>query len=366
MTQDFLLKKPKMKKSTSIDQDKIKIICDNLCDRIEDLLDGFELEYRSNPKFVSMSCPIHGGDNIGALNLYHVGDSYRGNWKCRTHQCEETFKGSIIGFIRGVLSHQKYNWQKNGDDTCSFQEAIAFATDFLKVSLKDIKVSNTQKEKIRFVSNATILSAQHSPSKKTVTRNVVRKSLDIPSQYFISRGFHPDILDKYDIGDCKAENKEMSSRAVVPIYDHDNRYMVGCSGRSIFNEAKPKWRHSSDFKAEENLYNFWFAKEPIKETNEVIIVESPGNVWKLEENNIHNSVATFGAHLTDKQKMILDTSGAMKLIVIMDSDDAGEKARIQIDKKCSRTYNIQHIRISKNDIAEMTKEEIDREIKAYL
>jgi 5S rRNA maturation endonuclease (ribonuclease M5) len=56
----------------------------------------------------------------------------------------------------------------------------------------------------------------------------------------------------------------------------------------------------------------------------------------------------------------------MRLIVIMDSDDAGEKAREQIEKKCSRTYNIQHIRLSKNDIADMTPEEINQEIKAKI
>jgi DNA primase len=355
-----------MKKSISVDQNKIKIVCDGLCDRIEELLDSFGLEYRPNPKFVSMSCPIHGGDNIGALNLYHIGDSYRGNWKCRTHQCEEVFKGSIIGFIRGVLSHQKYNWRKNGDSTCSFQEALEYATNFLNVDIKNIRVSNTQKEKTRFVSNATILATNNNQKKRGISRGVIRKNLVIPSPYFISRGFDPAILDRYDVGDCKSENKEMSGRAVVPIYDSEYQYMVGCSGRTTSNDIKPKWRHSSDFKAEENLYNFWFAKDIIQKTNDIIIVESPGNVWKLEENSIHNAVATFGAHLTDKQKMILDTSGAMRLIVIMDSDDAGEKAREQIEKKCSRTYNIQHIRLSKNDIADMTPEEINQEIKAKI
>ena len=65
-------------------------------DHIEDLLTYFDLEYRSNDKMISMSCPIHGGDNSGAINLYVQGDTYRGNWKCRTHGCEKIFKGSII------------------------------------------------------------------------------------------------------------------------------------------------------------------------------------------------------------------------------------------------------------------------------
>jgi DNA primase len=152
----------------------------------------------------------------------------------------------------------------------------------------------------------------------------------------------------------------MSGRAVVPIYDTDYQHMIGCSGRSVSDELKPKWKHNKGFSAENCLYNFWFAKKYIKESRTAIIVESPGNVWKLESNGIHNAVAIFGSNLNDKQKMLLDTSGAMTLVIITDSDDAGMKARTQIDNKCKKIYNIQHIHISKNDIAELSNEEIKR------
>lgn len=376
-----------MKKSISIDQNKIKILCDNLCDRIEDLLSSFDLEYRDNGRFMTMSCPIHGGDNDSALNLYYVGDNYRGNWKCRTHHCEEIFKGSIIGFIRGIISSRQYNWNKDGDKVCSFQEAVDFSTKFLNLSLKDIKISNLQKDKNCFVNNTKILTSNINTNNPIISRNTVRKNLNIPSEYFTQRGFSAKILDKYDVGDCKSENKEMSNRAVVPIYDQSYSTMIGCTGRSIFDKCENckafhnkntqcpnddtswkmcKWKHSSGFKTQDSLYNFWFAQEYIKETGTVILVESPGNVWKLEENNIHNSVALFGSNLSDRQKTILDISGAMSIIVIMDNDEAGEKARSQINDKCNRTYNIKHIKISKNDIAEMTDEEIKTEISRYL
>ena len=63
-----------------------------------------------------------------------------------------------------------------------------------------------------------------------------------------------------------------------------------------------KWRHNKDFKTQEHLYNMWFAKEFIQSTRTAIIVESPGNVWRLEEAGIHNSVAIFGTNLSIKQK----------------------------------------------------------------
>ena len=117
------------------DQYKLKVLCDDLCDDIESLLDHFELEYKSNDKMMSMCCPIHGGDNPSAISLYYTGDNYRGNWKCRTHNCEKVFKGSIIGFIRGIISARKYKWEKEGDKFCSFREAVEFATSFVKRDL---------------------------------------------------------------------------------------------------------------------------------------------------------------------------------------------------------------------------------------
>ena len=382
---DLIQNKHKMKKSTSFDQNKIKIVCDKLCDRIEDLLEHFNLEYKINNKFITMSCPIHGGDNHGALNLYYTGDYYRGNWKCRTHHCEEVFKSSIIGFIRGVLSNRDHNWSKDGDPGCSFNEALNYGMNFLNLSPKDIKVNNKDKDKNAFVNNVKIFSNKNSIQTNRITRSNIRQNLQTPSNYFLKRNFSKEILDKYDVGDCCNHNKEMFNRAVVPVYDIDHKYMVGCTGRSFFDKCShcsgyhsgncpnkddlsrySKWKHNFGFKTQEHVYNYLYAKKYIASTGTVILVESPGNVWRLEENHIHNSVALFGANLTDRQKTILDISGAMSIISIMDNDEAGQKAAKLIYDKCHKTYNVKNILLSKNDIADMSPEEIYQEIRSKL
>ena len=127
-----------------------------------------------------------------------------------------------------------------------------------------------------------------------------------------------------------------------------------------------KWKHSADFKSQNHLYNFWFARKHILNSGIAIIVESPGNVWRLEENGIHNSVAMFGSSLSDRQKILLDSSGAMSLVILTDNDDAGRKAAEQIQQKCQNTYRIFVPKISKSDVGEMTSEEINTEIKTYI
>ena len=285
------------KRSRSNDQAKLKILCDHLCDDIDNLLDSLDLNYKNNTKMVSMSCPIHGGDNEGAINLYVQGDSYRGNWKCRTHGCEKTFKSSILGFIRGILSHNKYNWSKEGDKTCSFDEAVSYATAFLNKDLSDIKISKTARNKQSFTNAVKYVSDLNYSCRETgspnINRQTVRNSLNIPAQYYIHRGFSSAILDKYDVGLCSNPKKEMYNRVVAPIYSDDHKYLIGCTGRSIFEKCHscacyhdigldcpdadkrwmfPKWKHSAKFKSQNTLYNYWYAKEFISKLGYVIVV----------------------------------------------------------------------------------------------
>ena len=376
------------KKSRLNDQAKLKVVCDELCDNIEELFDHFDLEYKDHGKMISMACPIHEGDNEGALNLYVQGDNYRGNWKCRTQGCEKCFKGSIIGFVRGLLSNRKYQWTQEGDKTASFKETIDFITSFLKKDLNDIKVSKVARNKSKFTN---VISHVKNTSKVStdncLTRNKIRPLLKIPSEYYIDRNFSKEILDKYDVGLCDNPSREMYNRIVVPIYDIDYNYMIGCTGRSVFDKCDKcgtfhssdkdcpedhrkylhsKWKHSVNFKSQNSLYNYWFAQKHIQETGIVILVESPGNVWKLEENGIHNSVGIFGSALSDRQKIMLDSSGAMTIIVLTDNDDAGRKAALQVKEKCQNTYRIFIPEISKADVAEMDSEEINSEIKEYI
>lgn len=377
-----------MTKSHLNDQTKLKIVCDEICDNIESLLDSFDIDYKINHKMITMCCPIHDGDNPSAINLYPEGESYRGNWKCRTHNCEKIFKGSVIGFIRGLISNKKYGWRKQGDNMCSFKEAVEFATKFINKDLSDIKISKVDRDKKQFSCVVNYLSSsKDNNNSPKINRQQIIKTLNIPASYYVNRGFSSEILTKYDVGLCTNPQKEMRDRIVVPIYDISYQYMVGCTGRSVYEKCEScksyhnpenncpdpddrwkysKWKHNTDLKSQNHLYNLWFAKDHIMKTHTAIIVESPGNVWKLEENGIHNSVGIFGSSMSDRQKILLDSSGAMNLVLLTDNDEAGQKAAEQIKSKCQNTYRIFIPQISKPDVGEMTSEEINTEIKPLL
>lgn len=367
-------------KSRSYDQYQLKALCDKLCDNIEDVLLYFDLEYRLSSKMVMMKCPIHGGDNISALNLYHQGDQYRGNWVCRTHNCEKFFKNSILGFIRGIMSHRQLDWACNGDKAVSFQDAVNLAVELVgSDDIDNLKLNNEEQNKHIFASMIKNISAPSENDTPKIDRNLIVKTLRIPSKYFLDRGYSEEILLKYDIGLCDNPKKEMHNRAVAPIYDLDHKFMIGCTGRSIFEQCNSckkyhdpldncpseieawkysKWKHSNGFKADSALYNHWFAKKSILDSATIIIVESPGNVWRLEEAGFTNSIAIFGSSLSDKQKILMDGSGAMNIIVLTDNDEAGHKAFKQIFDKCNKTYKIYRPEFQNNDIGSMSVDQV--------
>ncbi len=366
---------------------KLKIISEKLMLKIEELFIRFGLVLNEDDQKYVGSCPIHGGDNHTAFNLNYSGE-YVGRWVCWTHHCEEIFQSSTIGFVRGVLSHQEYNWNKEGDKTVTFPETLKFIDKLFNGEIDFSEADPEEVNKENFVNQInSVYNRERASLTNIVTRSMIKSSLSIPASYYVKRGYSKTILENYDVGTCVRPDKLMYNRIVVPVYDDTHQYMIGCTGRSVFNKCDkcgkwhplgdcpeekkyyPKWLHfPKGFKINQHLYNFWNAKKHIKKSHVAILVESPGNVWRLEEAGIHNSVGLFGDSLSDGQRAILDSSGALALILIMDNDEnkAGQKAATRITKKCNSIYNVHKVDIEQEDVGEMTVGQIQEKISPII
>ena len=339
---------------------------------------GIRASYR-NDILIKSCCPIHGGDNPTALNMYPKAD-YKVHFKCRTHQCEDLFGNSLIHFIRGCLSRFEYNWEKEGDKEANFSEAVEFLLSFLKQDFNSLKSETVNIEKMKFGSLVNSLSRNKARG-LGITQEQYRNKLEVPAKYYVDRGFDKEILEEYDVGYCDNPRKPMYQRAVVPIYDNDHKYIVGCTGRSIHprcEECKhyhppkencrhfPKWMHSKGFQKEKWLYNYWKAKNYMLDTGVAILVESPGNVWRLAESGIYNAVAIFGTAFNNDQKHLLDESGALSIVCLMDNDEAGKKAAAKIEEVCGRLYRLYFPRFNANDVADLNVDGVTSDIKPFI
>jgi len=335
-----------------MNQTQIYQLCNLLVEKLPELLESLEIDYRESGSSYSFCCPVHDGDN-------NLGCSIRkdnGHWTCWTNQCHEEYKKTIFGFVRGVLS------QRNGRKA-SMDECLEHCLSFLNVKDLDIKDDSKKFKIYKEIKLIEVFNKELERQESKITREQIRSSLQIPSKFYQDktkqdRDFSTDILNKFDVGDCFTKDKEMYYRAVVPVYDESDIY-VGCIGRTL-NEGYAKWKNSKNFQKSNFLYGLNFAKTSILTTRVVNIVEGQSCVWRLHEAGFPNSVGIFGAELSDDQLLLLEKSGAMALVLLTDSDEAGNKAAEKIIKKCGRRFNYIRPQLPSKDIAELSVEQVQK------
>lgn len=335
-----------------LEANQISAICEHLLNKLPDLLDFFDIEYRLYGDRYSFACPVHEGDNLEGCSIFIDG---KVNWVCWTNNCQEKYSKNLIGFVTAILEQRK-------SEKISFHDAVNFCVDFLKCELVDPIPQNLDLSK--YLKALEIFSAKTEIEPLKISRELVQASLQIPSPYYLKRGFSPEILIKFDIGDCLRENKAMYRRAVVPFYNTEMAYL-GCSGRTIDDRIKPKWKNDQGFRKSETLYGIHIAKKSIMESGTAHVLEGPGDVWRMNEAGFENSVGISGANLSDSQLLELECSGCMNLVILTDSDEAGNAAANQIMKKCGRRFNYKRPEFKTKDIGEMNIENLKILLENY-
>jgi hypothetical protein len=353
-------------------------ISEELIENIETILEHFGVSYSVWNDTISGACPIHGGDNITAFSILTGGV---GNWQCFTHRCHEEYGtpsgASMISLVQALLSLEK---------PTKFKETVEWIIKFLK--LDDEKIKLQQCANRDFINLCKYISPKEKAQNKFYPRDQALSSLKIPSQYYIGRNFKAETLLKFDIGECYKPEKEMYNRAVVPFYDESGRYMIGCSGRSIFEKCNKcalyhnpnhrcpllkeeklkcsKWRHNGNFNADNYLYNIHNAIPFIQKTKTCILLEGPGEVWKTDEAGVYNTVATLGVKFTDGQIETLESLGVHNLVLSFNNDDAGKRITESILDRCSRTFNMKVRFPTQNDFGSSEITEIREIFKEYI
>lgn len=367
----------KKKTTGNLSHFKLEALSRLLCDNSDELINSLGLNLRKDGKKYAGCCPVHNGDNIGALNLFYGGITMPGYWRCYTKGCEKIFQPTIIGFIRGVLSQQK-GWKNEGDKMISFNETIDWCLDFLQQDIDTLEINKEAMEKKKFISIAdTLYNSEVKIPKNKWTRDEFLSRIDKNNDYFIKRDFSRSVLNKFDVGLSlsKDVNSLAYNRVLVPIYDESKQFVVGAQGRTLFSQCpKCKLYHNLEdkecpkiiknhvkwvniperFEISQHFYNIWSAKKHIKEKKSVILVEGPPNVWKLDEAGYYNTLALCGSNLSDSQQIILEMLGIHTIYCLPDNDQAGKEWGNKIYERLKRQFKIVvlELPLEYNDIAE--------------
>lgn len=347
---------------------------------LDKFISYFNLDIRSDSKKYNGICPIHSnGDNTTAFVMY----KNTGIWFCNTHHCERIFSRYPFGFIKGILSSQK-GWQNehDNDKIAKDNETNNFIKSFIQdnnsiIYEKQNNYKTETNEKLEFIKQINLFKK----NKKINDRENFKKNAIIPSEYYLKRNFSSKILEKYDVGILTNKYHQFYNRTVVPIYDDHYQYIIAYTSRSNFEKClvcgtyhdfnkicpnnqdynkNSKWDHSTGFKKEHCLYNFWFSKEYINKTQTVSILESPSSLWRLEEAGIHNGVALFGSSISKYQANLLKKENIKKVILATDNDEAGKNAKESIKNYLGSKYNYIYLNLYQNDIGDMSIEDIQK------
>jgi 5S rRNA maturation endonuclease (ribonuclease M5) len=205
--------------------------------------------------------------------------------------------------------------------------------------------------------------------------------------YYARRGVSKAMIDRYHISFCNDPNRPFYQRVFVPVLDPQGKYVIGYTGRSIFEKCEQcglyhdpdwkdcptgdtrryaKWKHSLGFRSEHCLYNLWHARRFIEETGVAILVEGPADVWAYEEAGIHNSVGIFGVYLSNQQRVLLQKAGALTLVITLDNDESGIAARKRLEEELEHYFRLYFVVPNGEDIGSMDAIEINEQIQPVL
>jgi DNA primase len=297
--------------------------------------------YRYNK--VRCCCPLHSGDNPSAFSF----DLNTKQFTCFTTHCGEGAGNSrdVFQFIQMMEEKNKAE-QGVRNFTCSFSHALKIASELTGITI-DATSLVYNKEAIDRLDNKkwtrTMAKINNKIELDIFEESEVEmfKAMLPMCDYINTRRFDDYILDFFEIGyspdgvdePYKMKARDFYGRIIFPVRSSDGQ-LVGWSGRlcsddEVLAKKFSKYRHKLDFDKGFCLYNFHNAKEFIKESKEIILVEGPWDVMRLWSYGVYNAVAIMGSSLTPEQ-LSLAISSAFKVKVFLDSDGAGKSGAKRI------------------------------------
>jgi len=314
------------------------------------------IEYEEFSDNIYATCPVHeNSDNPRAFSY----SKDKGIWKCWTRDCQQEYKNDVFGLIQGALSLQ-------AGHEINFKQVMSWISSNFNIDkrsystkLNQLEDKNTE-EYLEFSNIVQTLTGKN----KIKTDEEVDNVFDTNefSEYFEGRGFKKKTLAYFGVKDCYSKGA-MQERAVIPIHNEDGNCTVGFIGRSIKEYKIPKFLiYPKGFEKRFYLYNYHRAKTKANETSCLFLLEGQGDVWKLYEAGVLNAVSIFGKTISEQQEEKLRKLAITHIIVLMDNDQAGREARIQIQRQLGRMYTLIFPQITKKDIGEMKISEIKKQI----
>ena len=297
----------------------------NRCDIVEVISKYVQLSKRGKNYFGL--CPFH-DDHNASMSVSPDKQIY----KC--FSCGES--GNVFTFVA------KYN-------NISFHEAVILLGKEKGYDLQDttsnvVQDKHTKDYEIYDYACKIYQNNLYTSSGKSATQYLTNRKIDkdtikkfkiglslnksIITEYLVNKNY--DITRLIDLGltnDCSQD--KFLNRIMFPLFDLKGR-VVAFSGRIYNTKSDSKYINTMEtdiFKKGNLLYNYHNAKDSLKKTDYVIVMEGFMDVIRASTIGVNNCVATMGTAFT-KEHIELLRKMTDNIILCFDGDKAGEDATV--------------------------------------
>ncbi|MCS7076076.1 MAG: DNA primase [Bacteroidia bacterium] len=251
--------------------------------------------------------------------------------------------GDVIHFI---MEHEKYSytealkflaekynipihWQESDPQNTSQEESLyivnQFAQQFFSHQLWKTEAGKTALSylKKRGIKEETIEKFQlgYAPAQgNALLREALQKQYEV--KYLLETGLIKQSENTQQYYDA------FKDRLMFPIHTHSGR-IAGFAGRVLVQDKNtPKYINSVEspiYHKSSILYGLFYARTPIRKSDEVILTEGYLDVISLHQSGVENVVASSGTAFTQEQAQIL-AKLTKNITIFYDGDTAGKNA----------------------------------------
>lgn len=249
-----------------------------------------------------------------------------------------------------------------------FPEAVRRLADRAKIPVADASPAATQEEQELLRIRQALETAAA----------LYQKTLASPAgasarEYLASRKFTPEAIAKFRLGLCTGRevatakmhpalltraglasarddgslSDRMRGRLVIPITDERGR-IIGFGGRAMLPDQQPKYLNTAEtplFHKSALLYALAEAKEAIRKSERIILVEGYFDAIALHASGIPETVASMGTSLTESQLGLLKRF-ARTLMIVYDEDMGGNEAALRgLDLATAAGFDVRIVRL---------------------
>ncbi len=177
-------------------------------------------------------------------------------------------------------------------------------------------------------------------------------NLDPNVPYLFQRGLTPETIRRFGLGLCK--KGLLAGYVAIPVFAYpqlEDAHPIGYLGRwpgdSVVNDGtpdeQPRYKFPADFPRNRLVYGLSEALQNT-EGRPLIVVEGPFKVYHLFQSGFPNTVATFGAAVSDEQVAILTATGR-PLVLMFDGNEAGQSGMISAAERLISQASVRVVRL---------------------